>query len=305
MTVNDESAGKGVPQIEDFLRAIEVEEGLARNTIDSYRRDLLEFWTYLGGKPIAEVPKNAIIRYLHELYGMGLNPSTVNRRLSAVKKFLGFYLGKDSPAAGISGPRLTRRLPVVLSVREVQKILQMPDTKDIRQIRDAAILETLYASGMRISELISLDRSVYAPEISYIMVTGKGNRQRLAPLGSYAVAAIDRYIQQSRPLLAEGKKECNRLFITRRGQGFSRPGMWKLIHSYILKAGIRKKVTPHTFRHSFATHLLEGGADLRVVQELLGHANINTTQIYTHLNREYLMEVHRQYHPRAIIEKDT
>jgi integrase len=149
MTAKSESTEKDIRPIEDFLRAIEVEEGLARNTIDGYRRDLLEFWTYLGGRPLAEVSKNALIRYLHELYGMGLNPSTVNRRLSALRKFLGFHLGKDSPAAGISGPRLTRRLPVVLSVREVQKILQMPDTKDVRQIRDAAILETLYASGMR------------------------------------------------------------------------------------------------------------------------------------------------------------
>ncbi|MDD4053081.1 MAG: tyrosine-type recombinase/integrase, partial [candidate division Zixibacteria bacterium] len=185
------------------------------------------------------------------------------------------------------------------SIKEVQKILALPDKNNKYEIRDAAILETLYATGMRISEVLGLDQSIYAPEIAYIMVTGKGNRQRLVPLGSFAVAAIERYLKESRPFLAAGKPECNRLFITQRGRGFSRPGLWKLIRTYILKAGIRKKVTPHTFRHTFATHLLEGGADLRVVQELLGHASINTTQIYTHLNREYLVEVHRQFHPRS------
>jgi integrase/recombinase XerD len=293
----------GFRQVDLFLRAVEVEEGLASNTVAAYGRDLNAFLTFLGEKDISSISKREIIDYIHGLYRVGLNPSTINRRLSAIKKFLVFHLGNRAPIAGISGPRLSRRLPVVLSVHEVQKILELPDKDDIRQVRDAAILEALYATGMRISELIGLDRSVYVPEIAYLMVTGKGNRERLVPLGSYAVAAIDRYIQQSRPALAEGKKESNRLFITQRGRGFSRSGMWKLIRGYILKAGIRKKVTPHTFRHSFATHLLEGGADLRVVQELLGHASINTTQIYTHLNREYLLEVHRQYHPRALAEK--
>jgi integrase/recombinase XerD len=304
MVPDIDSPTGALPQIEMFLRAVEVEEGLAANTIAAYRRDLTAFLAFRGGKDIKGISKRDVTDYLHGLYEVGLHPSTVNRRLSAIKKFLRFHLGKQAPISGVSGPRLSRRLPAVLSVSEVQKILKLPDTNDIRQIRDAAVLETLYATGMRISELIGLDRSVYVPEIAYIMVTGKGNRERLVPLGSYAIAAIDRYITRSRPALAEGKKESNTLFITQRGQGFSRSGMWKLIHGYIVKAGIRKKVTPHTFRHSFATHLLEGGADLRVVQELLGHASINTTQIYTHLNREYLLEIHRQYHPRAILEKD-
>ncbi len=286
-------------EIDVFLKAVAVEEGLASNTLIAYRRDLESFMGHVGRKRVEDISRQDIIGYLHALYDIGANPSTANRRLSAIKRFLRFHLGKTAPISGISGPRLSRRLPVVLSVAEVQKILEIPDRKDIRQIRDAAILETLYATGMRISEIIDLDRSVYVPEIEYIMVTGKGNRERLVPLGSYAIAAIDRYIKQSRPQLAEGKKECNRLFITRRGTGFSRSGMWKLIRGYILRAGIRKKVTPHTFRHSFATHLLEGGADLRVVQELLGHASINTTQIYTHLDRQYLLEIHRQFHPRA------
>lgn len=296
-------ATEGFEHVETFLRAAALEEGLSKNTIDAYGRDLRAFLVCLGGKSPGKITQRDITRHIQELYAVGLNPATVNRRLSAIKRFLRFHLGKAAPVARIRGPRLTRRLPVVLSVQEVQKILSLPDTEDIRRIRDAAILETLYASGLRISELIVLDRSVYVPEIEYIMVTGKGNKERLVPLGSYAIAAIDRYIEHSRPKLA-GKRESNRLFITQRGGGFSRAGMWKLVHGYIMKAGIRKKVTPHTFRHSFATHLLEGGADLRVVQELLGHASINTTQIYTHLNREYLMEVHRQYHPRAILEED-
>jgi integrase/recombinase XerD len=287
------------PQIELFLRAIALEEGLSANTTDAYGRDLRDFLTFLHGRNLDSISKKEITRYLHTLYDCGLNPATVNRRLSAVKKFLRFHLGAAAPVTGLRGPRLMRRLPVVLSVREVETILSLPNITDLRQMRDAAILETLYATGVRISELAALDRSVYAPEIAYLMVTGKGNRERLVPLGSYAVAAIDRYMKYSRPMLAEGKAECNRLFITQRGKGFSRPGLWKLIRGYIVKAGIRKKATPHTFRHSFATHLLEGGADLRVVQELLGHVSITTTQIYTHLNREYLLEVHRQFHPRA------
>lgn len=299
----EKSGGESV-LIRSFLRAVELEEGLAANTIDAYRRDLQTFVAYLGKRRLEAVTRKDITSYLQSLCALGLNPATVNRRLSAIKKFLRFHLGKAVPVARIKGPRLTRRLPVVLSVSEVKKILALPDTNNIRQIRDAAILETLYASGMRISELIGLDRSVYVPEIAFIMVTGKGNRERLVPLGSYAIDAIGRYIVHSRPHLAEGKKRSNRLFVTQRGGGFSRSGMWKLIHGYIVKAGIRKKVTPHTFRHSFATHLLEGGADLRVVQELLGHLSINTTQIYTHLNREYLLEIHRQYHPRARLADD-
>jgi len=302
MSVDNNKPGDRFPEIDHFLKAIALEEGLAANTIAAYRRDLEAFMASLGGRKAETISRQEIIDYLGRLYELGLNPSTVNRRLSAIKKFLRFSLGQKTPLARVRGPRLKRRLPVVLSVNEVKKVLSLPDTNNIRQVRDAAILETLYASGMRISELISLDRSVYVPEVAYVMVTGKGNRERLVPLGSFAIKAIDRYLEVSRPLLAKGKKDSNRLFITQRGGGFSRSGMWKLIHGYILKAGISKKVTPHTFRHSFATHLLEGGADLRVVQELLGHASINTTQVYTHLNRDYLLEVHRQFHPRAFSE---
>jgi integrase/recombinase XerD len=301
--MTDTGSGDSEAQmISEFLRAIRLEEGLAHNTIDAYRRDLHGFLSFMGSGPIERISRSDIIRYLQTLYDLGLKPTTINRRLSAVKKFLHFHMGKAAPVARIQGPRLTRKLPAVLSISEIEKILALPDIEDRRQMRDAAILETLYATGMRISEAATLDRSVYVPEIAYIMVTGKGNRERLVPLGRYAIAAINRYMEKSRPLLAKGKTESNRLFITQRGKGFSRSGMWKLIHGYIRRAGIRKKVTPHTFRHTFATHLLEGGADLRVVQELLGHANISTTQIYTHLNREYLLEVHRQFHPRARLQ---
>ncbi len=285
--------------IDSFIQAIRLEEGVSANTTSAYRRDLIDFITYLNYPSPSKITKQKIMKYLHGLYACGLNPSTVNRRLSAIRKFLKFYdLVPDTNA--LQGPKLMRRLPVVLSVREVLDILAIPQGDDFRQVRDSAILETLYASGMRISELIDLDFSVYAPEIAFIMVTGKGNKERLVPLGTYAVKAIDRYINTSRPRLLKERSDSNRLFLTQRGRGFSRSGMWKLIHGYIMKSGIKKKVTPHTFRHSFATHLLEGGADLRVVQELLGHASINTTQIYTHLNREYLLEVHRQFHPRSL-----
>jgi integrase/recombinase XerD len=291
--------GKKTLQVEQYLQAAALEAGLSRNTLEAYRRDLRDFVGFVGGKSAEKIAKPDITKYLNALYACGLSPTTINRRLSAIKQYLRFYQGSGSRMTDIRGPRLARRLPAVLSIKEVEKILAVPDKNNIRPIRDAAILELLYATGLRISELIGLDRSVYVPEIAYIMVTGKGNKERLVPLGRFAIVAVDRYLNESRPRLAAGKRESNRLFITQRGGGFSRVGMWKLIRSYIVKAGIRKKVTPHTFRHTFATHLLEGGADLRVVQELLGHASINTTQIYTHLNREYLLEVHRQYHPRS------
>lgn len=285
--------------VDSFIQAIRLEEGVSANTLSAYRRDVTDFIAYTKYPSPSKITAPKIVAYLQALYSFGLNPSTVNRRLSAIRKFLAFY---DIPVDknALKGPKLMRRLPVVLSVREVKEILSLPSGEDSLSLRDAAILETLYASGMRISELISLDYSVYAPEIAFIMVTGKGNKERLVPLGTYAVKAINRYINKSRPQLQKRNSDNNRLFLTRRGTGFSRSGMWKLIHGYIMKAGIKKRVTPHTFRHSFATHLLEGGADLRVVQELLGHASINTTQIYTHLNREYLLEIHRQFHPRAI-----
>jgi integrase/recombinase XerD len=288
-----------IKQVDDFLQGVKLEEGLSPNTIDAYRRDLYDFFGFHNGKTPTDIKRKDINRYIHDLYTCGINPSTINRRLSAIKKFLK-HLGLIEITGDIQGPRLKRKLPVVLSVNEVVKILEGAVGDDSLQIRDRAILEILYAGGLRISELINLDLSVYVPEISYIMVTGKGNKERLVPLGSYAVGAIDRYIDKSRTKLAQKGGGSNRLFISRLGRGFSRSGMWKLIRGYIMKAGIIKEVTPHTFRHSFATHLLEGGADLRVVQELLGHASISTTQIYTHLNKEYLLEIHRQFHPRAI-----
>ncbi len=286
-------------RLEAFIHSLAIEEGLSDNTLSAYRRDLSDFLRHAGRQVSEKLTKQAIISYLNDLYTLGIAPATINRRLSAIKKFAGFISDPDLNSHTIKGPRLKRKLPVVLSVSEVEKILAIPDNTDKHGIRDRAILETLYASGMRISELITLDVSVYVPEIAYLMVTGKGNKERLVPLGRFAIEAIDTYLEDSRPLLVQGKPDCNRLFVTQQGKGFSRSGMWKLIRGYITRAGINKDVTPHTFRHSFATHLLEGGADLRIVQELLGHASINTTQIYTHVNHEYLVSVHRQYHPRA------
>lgn len=287
------------PQAEMFLRAIATEEGLSANTISAYRRDIYDFLRFVAEEDIARIAKNQIHRYINDLYSCGLSPTTINRRLSAIKKMIGFYPHSKTKITEIKGPRLKRRLPVVLSLLEVEKILSMPDKENIHQLRDLAVLETLYATGIRISELTGLGKSAFVPEVAYIIVRGKGNKERLVPLGEIAIRAIENYLQRSYPGLSGSKIKSSMLFITRRGQGFSRSGMWKLIRGYILKAGIRKKVTPHTFRHTFATHMLEGGADLRVVQELLGHASINTTQIYTHLDRKYLLEVHRQYHPRA------
>ncbi|MDP2363517.1 MAG: site-specific tyrosine recombinase, partial [Ignavibacteria bacterium] len=208
------------------------------------------------------------------------------------------YILKN-PIERISAPKISKKLPVVLEINEVEKILSVPDVEDKYGLRDKAILELFYACGTRVSELINLKVNDLFFNDEIIRVLGKGSKERLIPIGSSAINWISEYLKKSRPLLMKKLKSENYLFLNSRSSKISRMGIWKIIDRYVREAGITKDVHPHTFRHSFATHLLEGGADLRAVQEMLGHADISTTQIYTHIDRDYVKQVHKQYHPRG------
>jgi len=233
---------------------------------------------------------------------MGLKSNSIARNLTSIRRFHKFLVTEgysdSNPAGALDSPKLWRKLPTVLNVEEMKSLLNQPAEQEALGLRDKAILEFLYAAGVRISELIHLKRKDLLLEVELVRVMGKGQKERIIPIGKKALKWVKKYLQDSRPQLAKRTSE-DFLFLNRRGRPLSRMGLWKILRKYVMKAGIKKKVSPHTIRHSFATHLLEGGADLRAVQEMLGHADISTTQIYTHLDREYLKQEHRHYHPRS------
>ncbi|MGB2870105.1 MAG: site-specific tyrosine recombinase XerD [Bacteroidota bacterium] len=287
----------------DFLR---LEKGVSKQTLDSYTFDFQKYRSFLsdaGVDSAAKVTEKHVSDFIHVLHRMGLSTKSIARTLSAVRGFHRFLLGEgetaDDPTQNVDTPKRTKNLPEVLSIAEVEAILREPDIRGPLGIRDRAILETLYASGLRVSELITLKQSNLLFDEGLILVMGKGSKERLVPIGKSAQKWIGQYQKQTRIHLSKGGKSHDVLFLNGRGTGLSRMTVWKMVSKYASDAGIRKEVHPHTFRHSFATHLLEGGADLRVVQEMLGHADISTTQIYTHIDREYLKEVHRTFHPRG------
>jgi integrase/recombinase XerD len=287
----------------DFLR---LEKQVAENTLVSYDFDLTRYCEYLRGvaiKSAAKVTEDHISRFIQTLHEQGLSPRSIARTLSAVRGFHRFLLGEeetnDDPTENIGSQKRSKSLPEVLTVSEVDKILAQPDTRKPLGIRDRAVLETLYATGVRVSELINMKQSNLMFETELVLVFGKGAKERLVPIGRSARRWVGRYQKESRPLYAKRGKALDYLFLNARGTKLTRQAIWDIIRKYSRSAGITKEVHPHTFRHSFATHLLEGGADLRAVQEMLGHADISTTQIYTHIDREYLKEVHRTFHPRA------
>ncbi|MDH3891793.1 MAG: tyrosine recombinase XerD [candidate division Zixibacteria bacterium] len=286
--------------VEDYLQYLKLERGLATNTLTSYRRDLLEFVASLKVQEPSKLTPRLAQDYVSRLIGSSLKPATIARKISSVKQFA-VWLGesgtlKQNPFAGLSAPRIARYHPPYLSPGEVAQIIDAIDTKTPTGRRDRTMLELLYGSGLRVSELLNLRTSDIEFEAGFLRIVGKGNKQRLAPLGGPAASALHTYLDnQSKPEADSGY-----LFANRLGRPFSRPGLWKIIKRAVTKAGIAKPVSPHTFRHSFATHLLEGGADLRVVQEMLGHADISTTQIYTTVDREYLIAEHKKYHPREL-----
>lgn len=290
--------------ISEFANYLSVERGLAQNTLESYERDLRQFEGFLKERSISipDVAQTNIVDYLLHLKRKGRASSTVSRTLASIRAFYGFmwqekYI-KTNPASNLDSPRQEKHLPKVLSVAEVERLLEMADTRTPAGQRDKAMLEVLYATGLRVSELIALDISDVDLEFGYVRCIGKGSKERIVPLGTKAIEALRQYITHGRVKLQKGVGG-HKLFVNQRGRGLTRQGFWKILKKYARMAGIKGEVTPHTIRHSFATHLLENGADLRAVQEMLGHSDISTTQVYTHVTRKRLKEVLASAHPRG------
>ena len=292
--------------LENFLDHLSIEENLSPHTISSYRNDLRRYLHHVSKdlkySDLNSVTAKDISGFIQALSALGLEARSIARNLSAIRTFNKFLMGENilrsDAAENIDLPKIPKSLPAVLEIQEVEKILEQPDTTDFLGVRDRAMLEVLYACGLRISELLSLKQIDVRSDSGFVRVFGKGSKERLVPIGGQAVNWTLYYQEKVRSNLTGKSKSDDILFLNAKGKKMSRMGFWKILKKYTDKAGILKEITPHTFRHSFATHLLEGGADLRIVQELLGHSDISTTQIYTHIDREYLKEVHRTYHPR-------
>jgi integrase/recombinase XerD len=291
--------------LDQYLHYLIIEKGLSKNTIEAYQHGLNRFLDHLkrkGIKEIGSVGKFDIRAFLLALKGEGLSTKTVVRDLVAIRTFFRFLIQEEileaNPVEEIASPKMAKTLPEILTVKEVEQLLEQPDLRTPLGVRDRAMLEVLYATGMRVSELVQLPTNQVNLESGYVVIYGKGSKERMVPLGSEAMKWVTLYLQTARQRLAKGK-ESNFLFINRSGRGMSRQRFWKNIKTYGLKAGLRKKITPHLLRHSFASHLLERGADLRSVQMMLGHVDISTTQIYTHVTGERLKKIHQRYHPRG------
>jgi integrase/recombinase XerD len=292
-------------EIERFLDHLRFERALSERTLESYRHDvarLVRFAGGLGRRRPQEVTAADLRAFVLVLKDLGLAASSIARNLSAIRSYFGFLIAENlvlaDPSERIESPRSWRTLPDVLTVPEIERILEAPDLARPLAWRDRALLEFAYASGVRVSELTALEVRHLALEQGYATVYGKGAKERLVPIGRRAVGTLSIYLRETRPQLERGRGE-GRVFLNARGQPLTRMGVWKILRAHVERAGIAKPVSPHTIRHSFATHLLEGGADLAAVQELLGHADIVTTQIYTHVDRRYLAEIHRSFHPRG------
>ncbi len=297
-------------EIEKFFRFLQLEKSLATNSIDAYQHDIARYAAFLETRGITSANSandDDVATFIHELHRLGLSARSVARNLSAVKSFHKFLLGEKitttDPTLTIELPKRGKFLPDVLSVGEINKIIDATAQKesDKKQlwIRDRAIMETLYATGMRVSELTDLKQSNVFADDEMVRVFGKGSKERLVPIGKPALHWIQKYQMEVRGKLAVGRATNDAVFLNWRGRSMSRAAVWNIVKEYTRLARISKEVHPHTFRHSFATHLLEGGADLRAVQEMLGHADISTTQIYTHIDREFVKAEHRKFHPRG------
>lgn len=297
-------------ELKHYLQFIKLEKGLTENSAASYENDLRRYLTFVSHtlkiNGLDGITLQHIEQYLEELTDLELAVSTIARNISSIRSFHEFVvvekLAEANPAELIELPKKAKKLPEVLNPQEVEAILDQADRTTMAGIRDAAIMETLYASGMRVSELTDLEMDRLFFEIGFIRVVGKGNKERLVPVGEIAQLAIEHYIETARKEFLNPKKPTkseNKIFLNQRGGPLTRMSIWNIVNKYAQKAGIEKNVYPHIFRHSFATHLLEGGADLRAVQEMLGHTSIITTEIYTHVDRSLLHQVHKEFHPRA------
>ncbi len=292
--------------VKEYLTLLKLEKNLSDNSVVSYGNDIRKFLDFAdeqGIKDLNEIKTATISEFLNSQSRKGLRRSTTARCLSSLRGFFIYLLNQkyitSNPTEGLGSVKLDRKLPVVLSIQEIEEIFKQPNTTDKYGIRDRTILEVLYSSGLRVSEAISLRISDIYFEEEVIRVFGKGSKERIVPIGSSAIEWVRKYLLESRPFLEKRGVSQGVLFLNKNGRKLSRMGIWKIIDKYVKMAKITKAVHPHTFRHSFATHLVEGGADLRAVQEMLGHADISTTQIYTHIDREYIKQVHKDYHPRG------
>lgn len=292
-------------RMESFLDYLTFEKGLSERTLSAYETDLGKLFAFLeerGGTGPGSIRSADLREFVFHLKDVGLAPSSIRRAISSLRSYFAFLLEEGildaDPSERLEAPRVGQVLPEVLSVEEIRRMLETPHSDHPMFWRDRGILEVLYATGIRVSELVELKLANLDLEDGVCTVFGKGSKERMVPLGSPARRVLERYLREVRPLLDQGKGR-GAVFLNRRGEPLSRMAIWNLVRKAALEGGITRKVSPHTLRHTFATHLLEGGADLAAVQELLGHADISTTQIYTHVDREYLREVHRTFHPRG------
>jgi integrase/recombinase XerD len=294
-------------RLDDFIHFLVVERGLSKNTIVSYKRDLNSYINYLKNveklKDLNGVQRPEIVHFLKFLKDSGKSSKTLARHIASIRAFHHFLLREKAvdhdPTVHIESPQHERSLPKVLSMEEVETLLDSPKLTDPFGYRDKAMLEMMYATGIRVSELIGIELSDVHLTMGFVRCMGKGSKERIIPIGKTASDAIEQYLEKGRPKLASKKHRDDSLFLNHHGKGLSRQGFWKILKRLASDSGIEKELTPHTLRHSFATHLLENGADLRAVQEMLGHADISTTQIYTHVSKTRLKDVYTKFHPRA------
>ena len=293
------------PLIEAYLGHLAVERRVSPHTVDAYRRDLARLSESAAGlgRPVDALERRALEEIVRQLMGQGRSPRSVARAVACFRSFYRFLVvsghRRDNPADDLRAPRAWKTLPKFLSSEEVDRLLQSPDTSHPRGIRDRALIELLYATGLRVSEMVNLRQQDLNLESGYLTCTGKGRKQRLVPVGEEAASWLTRYVREARPALLK-KRSSPRLFVNARGgSALSRVGFWKILKDYGKQAGVRSRLSPHVLRHSFATHLLERGADLRAIQMMLGHSDLSTTQIYTHVLEARLRQVYDRFHPRA------
>jgi integrase/recombinase XerD len=291
--------------ITEFVEYLAVERGLSKNTLESYERDLQAFASYLKQRlniQVQEAKQSDIVSFLSYLHASGKATSTISRNIASIRSFYQYLLKEQvltlDPTAHVDTPKIERRLPKVLTIQEIENLLSAPDASTVPGCRDKAMLEVLYATGIRVSELVSLRVSDVNLSTGFLKCIGKGSKERIIPIGEIAQRALSAYLSFARPQLLRHQDD-GALFLNHHGTQITRQGFWKILKKYAQQAGILKDITPHTLRHSFATHLLERGADLRAVQEMLGHADISTTQIYTHVTKTRLKDVYAETHPRA------
>jgi integrase/recombinase XerD len=293
--------------ISSFLTHVKVEKGLSSNTVSAYKRDLVKFDAFARKRKLSleAISRDDLVDFLAGLYRQKLESRTVARQLVTLRNFFRFAQIQElisvDPSVNLESPKIRRTLPGYLRLEEVERLLEQPDEKTPLGLRDRAMLEVLYSTGLRVSELISLRVSDVDTQVGCVRCIGKGDKERIVPVGRQALVMVEKYLRKARPLLCGKGKSASSptLFVNRRGTALSRVGVWKILSAYGRRAGLRVAIKPHMLRHSFATHLLERGADLRSVQLMLGHADISTTQIYTHVVEERLKQIYKAHHPRA------